>query len=93
MAWLPAAVSGVVSRRLCAIIGRNGLCCWLRQQGCSARSQSHPNPRLQAPRPGARLLGGRNAAHHPAVPAAIAVAGARLKRSVMQTYEESDARR
>ena len=41
-----------------------------------------PNPRLQAPRPRSRLLGGCKVAHHRAVPEAIVVVGARLKRRV-----------
>jgi hypothetical protein len=47
-----------------------------------------PNPRLQASRPGPRLFGGRSGAHHRAVPATIAVVGARLKRSVRQHTRE-----
>ena len=52
------------------------------KQGNAAGKRSLPNPRLQASRPRPRLLGGGGVAHHCAVPTAIAVVGARLKRSV-----------
>ena len=52
------------------------------RQGYSSRVHSQPNPRLQAPRPGARMLGGMRVTHHRAMSEATAVVGARLKRSV-----------
>ncbi len=44
-----------------------------------------PNQRLQAPRPARELLGGSDLTHHRAELAAIAVVGARLRRSVRRT--------
>ena len=72
----------VASRRSEAIVGRSGSSDQAHLQGKSAGERWLPNPRLQATRPGAQLLGGLNVAHHHAMHAVIAVVGARLKRSV-----------
>ena len=84
-----ATRSGVVFRQVQAIGRRTGLCCWSVQQGRAAGRWSRPNPRLQAARPGAQLLGGLTVAHHRAVRNATTVVGARLKRSVRRP-EEAD---
>jgi hypothetical protein len=83
-AELVATRSGVLSRQVQASALRNGLSCRLRQQGRSAGRWSRPNPRLQAARPGAQLLGSLSVAHDRAMRNATAVMGARLKRSVRQ---------
>ena len=88
-AWQHAAGKWVAFRRTQAITGRSGSPDQSTKQGKSEDIRWLPNPRLQAPRPGPRLLGGHNVAHHRAVPTAIAVVGARLKRSVRQPERRS----
>jgi len=87
---------GKLGERLCFSVAahrerRDEPGCWAWRQGHSAAREAQPNPRLQAARPGAQLLGGPSVAHHRAMHAVIAVVGARLKRSVGRTVGQQKA--